>query len=103
MIIDHRTYVITPRRMKEYLDVYMRLAMPVQKRHIGDPVGLYLTEVGLQGEFVNLWAYEDYGDMERRRVARDADPDWALYLKESTGLIVSQTTKIIRPLTLAVE
>ncbi len=100
MIIDHRTYTITPRRMKEYMDVYMRLAMPVQRRHIGEPVGLYLTEVGTQGEFVNLWAYDDYGDMERKRNARDADPEWALYLKESTGLIVAQVTKIICPVSL---
>ena len=97
MIIDHRTYNITPRCMKEYLQIFEDFAMPVQRRHIGEPIGFFVSEVGPQDQVVHLWAYKDYADLETRRAARNADPDWAVYLQKTKGLVVSQETKIIRP------
>lgn len=97
MIIDHRTYNIVPRRMAEYLKVFEEFAMPVQRRHLGEPIGFFVTEVGEQDQVVHLWAYKDYADLETRRNARNADPDWAIYAEKSKGLIVSQTTKLIKP------
>ena len=38
MIVDIRTYNIVPRKMPEYLALFERYAMPVQRRHIGEPV-----------------------------------------------------------------
>lgn len=35
--------------------------------------------------------------MEQKRSARDKDPEWGTYLKETEGLLVKQETKIIRP------
>ena len=74
MIIDHRTYTVQHGMNKQYT-----------------------TSVGPQNEFVHLWSYDDLTDMERRRAARDADPDWAVYKKKSAGMLVKQENKLITP------
>lgn len=97
MIIDHRTYNIVPRRMKEYLEIFEEFAMPVQRRHLGEPIFFGVTDTGPQDQVVHLWGYKDFADYEARRAARNADPDWAVYLEKTKGLVVSQETKVIRP------
>ncbi len=97
MIIDHRTYNITPRRMKEYLEIFETYALPIQIKHLGAPLGFYVVDTGPLDQVVHLWAYDSMADMEVKRSARNADPDWAIYMEKTKGLIVSQETKIIRP------
>lgn len=97
MIIDHRTYTLFPRKVKAYLTVFEEIGLPVQRKHLGEPLGYYLTEIGEQNQLVHLWAYKDYADMEERRQNRNADPEWKRFLRESVDLIMHQETKIIRP------
>lgn len=94
--MDLRTYTIRPRGMAEFLEVFNRLAMPVQLRHIGPPLGLYTSEIGALNQFVHLWAYESLADMEARAAARNADPDWPAYLGASGHLIMAQENRVIR-------
>lgn len=96
MIVDHRTYNIVPRKTPAFMAVFMEKAVPIMTKYFGKPVGVYLVEVGPQNQLVHMWGYENYADMEAKRAARDNDPDWAGYLKETEGLLVSQETKIIR-------
>jgi hypothetical protein len=97
MIIDHRTYDIVPRKTPAFMKVFMEKAVPIMKKYFGEPVGIYLVEVGPQNQLIHMWSYENYGDMEQKRSARDKDPEWGTYLKETEGLLVKQETKIIRP------
>jgi hypothetical protein len=46
MIVDVRTYNIVPRKMPEYLALFEKYALPVQRRYIGDPLGYFLVEHG---------------------------------------------------------
>ena len=41
--------------------------------------------------------YDSLADMETRRNARDADPDWAVYKKKTGGMLLLQENKIIKP------
>jgi hypothetical protein len=97
MIVDVRIYNIVPRKMNEYLALFERYAMPVQRRHIGEPLGYFQTEHGQLHQVVHLWGYESLADLERKRAARDADPDWQDYLARTDGLVVSQENKLTRP------
>ncbi|MEK9670933.1 MAG: NIPSNAP family protein [Rhodospirillaceae bacterium] len=97
MIIDHRTYTVQHGRAKEYIQLMETKGMAIQKRHLV-LVGYYQTAVGPLNEFVHLWRYDDLADMERRRAARDADPDWAEFLKKTKGIMVKQENKLIKPL-----
>lgn len=97
MIVDVRTYNIVPRKMGTYLELFAHRALPVMRRHIGEPLGYFVVEHGPLHQVVHLWGYDDLADLERRRAARDADPEWAEYLQHTEGLVVSQDNKLTRP------
>ena len=97
MIVDVRTYSIVPRKMAAYLEVFEQYALPVQRQHIGEPLGYFVTTHGALNQVVHLWGFDSLADMETRRAARDADPAWADYLGRTEGLVVSQQTSLARP------
>ncbi len=96
LIIDLRTYTIRPRGMPEYLKLFEELALPIQLRHIGPPLGYYTAEIGALNQVVHLWGFDSLADMESRRAARNADPGWPTYLAASAGLVLAQENRIIR-------
>ena len=46
MLIDHRTYRILPGRVPAQLDLYGKLAYPVQLRYMGEPLCYLVAESG---------------------------------------------------------
>lgn len=99
-LVDVRTYTIRLRGMAEFLDVFDRLAMPVQLKHIGRPLGIYTSAVGPLNQVVHLWGFESMGEFEARHAARDKDPDWPAYLQASAHLITAQETRLVRQVVL---
>ncbi|MGE8389324.1 MAG: NIPSNAP family protein [Pseudomonas sp.] len=99
-IVDHRIYTIRPRCMAAFLEAFDQLAMPILLRHLGAPLGFYVSSIGPLNQVVHLWAYESLDDFERRSAARDADPDFAAYLQATRDLVVAQETRIIKPVQL---
>ena len=97
MIVDVRTYNIVPRKMGEYLQLFEARALPVLRRHLGDPLGYFVVEHGPLHQVVHLWGYADLADLEQRRRVRDQDPEWSAYLAATEGLVVSQDNKLTRP------
>lgn len=95
-LVDLRVYTIRLRRMAEFVDIFDRLAMPVQLRHLGRPLGIYTSAVGPLNQFVHLWGFDNMGAFEAAHAARDQDPDWPAYLQASADLIVAQETCLIR-------
>jgi hypothetical protein len=81
MLVDIRRYTIVPGMLKAYLEVYERHGLPVQRRHVGDPLGYFISEVGELNQVVHLWGYEDAADRQQRRAQMERDPDWVEYKK----------------------
>ena len=100
-IIDLRIYTITVRKMPQFLDAFDRLGMPVQIRHLGAPVGVFVSDVGPLNQFIHLYAYDSISDFDRRRSARDADPEWPAYLAATAGMIEAQENRLIKACNLA--
>lgn len=98
-IIDHRIYTIKPRCMPKFLEVFESLAMPILRKHLGEPIGFYVASIGTLNQVVHLWGYRDLEDYEKRSLARDTDPEFQNYLKASEGLIVMQESQIVKPIT----
>jgi hypothetical protein len=96
-VVDHRIYTIVPRGMGEFLEVFERLALPLLRQHLGEPLAFYTSSIGPLNQVVHLWGYDDLSDFERRSQARDSDPDFTTYLQASRHLVVAQETRIIRP------
>lgn len=95
-VIDLRIYTITVRKMPKFLDAFDRLGLPIQIRHLGVPVGMYTTDVGPLNQFIHLYAYDSISDFDRRRSARDADPEWPAYLAATVDMIESQENRLIK-------
>lgn len=99
-IVDHRIYNISPRMMPKFLALFDTLAMPVLKKHLGEPLGFYVTSIGSLNQVVHLWGYDSLDDYEKRSHARDTDPEFQIYLKQTEGLVVSQINQIVKPVKL---
>lgn len=99
MIFDHRTYNIKPNRLAKFLETYERLALPLQRKYLGEPHGFFVTHIGPMSRVVHLWQYENLADRERRRDAMEADPEWQVYrrvaLEEDT--LVDMENQILKP------
>ncbi len=98
MIVDHRTYTLHPGKMKEYVERYEREGLAVQSRHLGPPLGWYISmDVGELNQVVHLWAYKSVEDRARRRAALAADPEWVELLKKQMPLIQRMENKLLSP------
>jgi hypothetical protein len=100
-IVDLRIYTIRLRKMAEFIEVFDHLAMPVQLKYLGVPLGMFSSAVGPLNQVVHLWSFDDMGEFERRHAARDRDPDWPAYLQASENLITAQENRLIRRIELA--
>jgi NIPSNAP len=85
MLVDIRTYTVFPGLLKAYLEVYESHGLPVQRRHVGDPLGYFISEVGELNQVVHLWGYKDAADRQSRRAAMEKDPDWIEYKKKTAA------------------
>ena len=99
MILEHRLYTLKPGTMPKWVDKYGREGLPIQKRHLGTFLGVYVTELGKLHTILLMWSYDSLADRERRRAAMAADPDWQKYIAEVWALdaLVSQDVTIMNP------
>ena len=99
MIFDHRIYTIKPNRLARFLETYERLALPLQRKYLGEPYGFFVSHIGRLGRVVHLWQYESLADREERRAAMEADPEWMAYrrvaLEEDT--LIDMENQILKP------
>jgi hypothetical protein len=103
MILDHRTYNIKPNRLAKFLETDERLALPLQRKHLGEPYDFFVTHIGSMSRVVHRWQHEDSADRERRRDAMEADPEWRLPARRvgrharGHGKPDSKTGAVLRP------
>ena len=102
MIVDERTYTIAPGCLERYLHRHFEVALPIMRRHLGEPLEYAITETPVLNQFVHRWGYADLADRERRRAAMYRDPAWLRYRDEtgSTGWVLHQENRLLRPIAL---
>jgi hypothetical protein len=98
MIVELRTYTVKPLRTPDFLRLYERAALPLQKKYLGQLVGFFVSELGPLNQVVHLWAFESLAERERRRQEMEADPGWALYRQalRELDVILEQESKILK-------
>jgi hypothetical protein len=97
MIIDERTYTCHPGKAKAFLEIYNRLARPIQWPILGEPLGFFVTEVGELNQVVHWWKYESMADREQRRAKLQAAPGWGDYLDQATPFLAHMENRILVP------
>jgi hypothetical protein len=98
MIVEQRTYTLKPLRTRDFLALYERAALPLQKKYLGHLVGFFVSEVGPLNQVVHLWAFDSLAERERRRKAMEEDPLWPGYVDalRELDVILEQETKMLR-------
>ena len=99
MIIEHRMYTFRPGGVARWLKKFEADGLPIQKKHLGRFVGLWVAELGTLNRTIMIWEYASLADREARRSAMEADPAWKEYLAEAGKLeaIVAQESTILKP------
>ena len=98
MIVEQRTYTLRPLRSGDFLALYERVALPLQKKYLGHLVGFFVSEIGPLNQVVHLWAFDSLAERERRRKAMEEDPGWPLYIDalRQLDVMLQQETKLLR-------
>ena len=97
MIVEERIYTLHIGKVPEFLALYEKEGMAIQRPILGRMVGYYSVEVGTQNQVVHMWAYEDMADRAERRKRLFADPRWQEYIKKTRPLLMVQENKILVP------
>jgi hypothetical protein len=99
MFVEHRTYTLKPGTVVAWLKKYEAEGLPLQKKHLGRPLGFFTTEFGNVHQVILMWGFESLDDRDRRRAAMNADPEWQKYISEiwSLGALEAQENRILKP------
>ena len=97
MIIDHRTYTMHPGKLRAWLELWERMALPYQMKYLENFVGMFTCDVGDLNQVVHMWAYASFEERTERRKNLMDDPAWGAYLREAAkeDALVTQETKIL--------
>lgn len=97
MIVEMRTYTLTPGKVGDFLRTYENEGLSIQKRILGNLIGYFTTEIGNVNQIVHMWGYESLDERARRRAQLVADEGWKAYLAKNLPLIQNMETKILLP------
>jgi len=97
MYYEIRTYRLKNGSLPAYLNALEETGIAIQKRHLGQLVGYFHSEIGPINEIVHIWAWPNLDERQCRRAALAADPDWQAFLPRIAGLIERAENKIMHP------
>ena len=97
MIVEERTYTFHPGRLQKFLEEY-ETVRDLQSRTLGQMVGYFTSEFGVQNQTVHLWAYDSLEDRDARRSELAAVPEWQAFLGRILPLLDRQENRILKPL-----
>ena len=96
MIVEERCYVLHATvTVNDYLEVFRRDGLALQRETLGGLIGYFTTEVGELNAIVSLWEYPSFDERQRRRDALAAHPAWQQYLKQVRPMIRSMSNRLM--------
>ena len=97
MLIEIRSYRLKNGSVPEYLKVVGESGIAIQRKHLGNLIGYYSSEIGPINEIVHIWSFDSLEDRQARRMRLAADPQWQSFLPKIRDLIVTAENKIMTP------
>lgn len=97
MIVELRTYRLNVGKVAEWLTYYEKQGLPVQQKHLGEPLGFFSSDIGELNEVIHMWGYTSHDDRENRRSNLFKDPAWRTYLVNQPPVLLSQSNRILLP------
>jgi hypothetical protein len=99
LLVEQRTYTLKPGKVAQFVEFFEKHDLPFIEPIMGAPVGWYTTEIGPLNQVIQMWAFEDLADRERRRARVMAHPAWPRHLEMLEPLVVAQSSILLRPAT----
>ena len=97
MIVEQRVYTLYPGKVAEYLQLYEKEGLAIQRPILGNLIGYFSTEIGPLNQVIHLWGYDNFEERSRRRAELLANPDWQAYLAKMRPLVQTQENLILTP------
>ena len=98
MIVEQRTYTLSPGAMPQFLAAYERYGLPAHAAVYQRLVGYYVSETGTLNQIVQLWAFDSFEDRNARRERLRTEPRWQQYMEQVQGLVVQQESCLLKPM-----
>jgi hypothetical protein len=95
MIVEMRTYSLTPGSVSKWLRLYEEKGFPVHKEILGNLIGYFHTEIGDVNEVIHMWGYESFEDRQQRRAQLAKHADWQAFLADALPILQTQQIKIL--------
>ena len=95
MIIEMRTYLLKPAKLKTFLDIYNKEIRETHVSILGNQIGFFYTEFGDLNKVVHLYGYESFEDRDRRRAILAQNKDFLNYLTKVEDIIVHMKNEIL--------
>ena len=93
-----REYTLHAGKVPEYLRLYEREGLAIQREILGHMVGYYASEVGpAVNQVVHLWAYDNFEERSRRRAKLAEHPGWQAYVQKMRPMLAAQSNRLMRP------
>jgi len=97
LIIEHRTYKISPGKVNTLMELYEKEGMEVHRKILGNQIGYFYTEIGPLNEVVHLYGYESLNDRAKRRKELSENKTWQKFIAQAINYIEYQESKILVP------
>jgi hypothetical protein len=97
MLIDLRTYRVKPFTLHKQLALFKEHGLPILRKYVGEPLGLFLPLDGDPNSYVHIWVYRDFADRQHRRQLMDKDPAWHAFLERAAnaGYLQHQDSRLM--------
>jgi hypothetical protein len=97
MFYELRTYRLRVGATPAYLALVQETGIALQKKHLGELVAYFTSDIGPLNQIVHLWRFTSLDDRDQRRKALLRDPDWLAFLPKLQALIEEMECKILCP------
>jgi hypothetical protein len=97
VIVEQRDYHVHTGKLNEVVAMYRDEGIELQRKHLGNLIGVFTTDIGALSTYTAMWGYETYAEREQRRASLQADPQWKDFLARLQPLLHTQQNRILIP------
>jgi len=97
VIVEQRDYHVHTGKLNEVVAMYESEGIELQRKHLGNLIGVFTTDIGALSTYTAMWAYDNYAEREQRRSSLQADPQWKDFLVRLQPLLHTQQNRILIP------
>jgi hypothetical protein len=101
MVYDLRTFTVATGRFAEFMALHKEIALPLLRKYLGEPVGYWSSITGEMNQFIHLWKFEDFHDLEKRQSDLNNDAAWRDYVVNILGkaaILQRQQSVLMKPI-----